>query len=93
VIFATGYRSRDTLATLGAAGALCARDPGGLPVVRRDHSIELTVPADASVYVQGATEHAFGLTSTLLSMTAVRAGEIAAAIAGARVREPAAAAS
>ncbi len=93
VIFATGYRSRDTLATLGAAGALCARDPRGLPLVRRDHSIELTVPARASVYVQGATEHAFGLTSTLLSMTAVRAGEIAAAIAAARVREPAAAPS
>lgn len=81
IVFATGYRPNDPLALLGEAGALCARDDEGLPDVRRDHSVPLTVPATASVYVQGATEHAFGLTSTLLSTVAVRAGEIATAIA------------
>lgn len=92
VVFATGYRPSDPLAVLGEAGALCARDDDGNAVVRRDHSLELTVPSDPGLYVQGATEHAFGLTSTLLSMVAVRAAEIAAAVAaGPPVAPPAAA--
>jgi L-ornithine N5-oxygenase len=81
VVFATGYRPIDPLRLLGAAGDVCARDDAGLACVRRDHSIELTVPSRATIYVQGATEHAFGLSSTLLSMAALRAGEIADAVA------------
>jgi L-ornithine N5-monooxygenase len=81
VVFATGYRPIDPLMLLGAAGELCARDQDGLACVGRDHSLELTVPSTATIYVQGATEHAFGLGSTLLSMAALRAGEIADAVA------------
>jgi L-ornithine N5-monooxygenase len=34
----------------------------------------------ADIYLQGGTEHTHGLTSTLLSTTAVRAGEICASL-------------
>jgi L-ornithine N5-oxygenase len=44
----------------------------------------------AGIYVQGATEHTHGLSSTLLSNVAVRSGEIAASIVARRsVRPPA----
>jgi L-ornithine N5-oxygenase len=36
----------------------------------------------AAVYLQGGTEHTHGISSSLLSNTAVRAGEILASIAG-----------
>ena len=35
-----------------------------------------TPPCTAGIYLQGGTEHTHGITSTLLSNTAVRAGEI-----------------
>jgi L-ornithine N5-oxygenase len=42
------------------------------------------------IYLQGGTEHTHGLTSTLLSHTAVRAGEIRESLlAGRATREPA----
>jgi L-ornithine N5-oxygenase len=83
VVYATGYRPTDPLALLGSAAGLVAVEDD-LPVVERDHRLRLRVPSDrASVFLQGADEHAFGLTSTLLSTVAVRAGEIAGAITGA----------
>ncbi|MEV0505808.1 L-lysine 6-monooxygenase, partial [Streptomyces spectabilis] len=41
----------------------------------------------AAVYLQGGTEHTHGLTSTLLSNTAVRAGEIRDSLLARRQRQ------
>jgi L-ornithine N5-oxygenase len=85
VVYATGYRPADPLALLGSAGGLVAVEDD-LPVIERDHSMRLRDDhaGPARLFLQGADEHAFGLTSTLLSTVAVRAGEIAGAITGAK---------
>ncbi|MET8142347.1 lysine N(6)-hydroxylase/L-ornithine N(5)-oxygenase family protein [Sphaerisporangium sp. NPDC005288] len=82
VVYATGYRPVDPLDLLGAAGAYCLRDEHGGLRVGRDHRLETTGGMDCGIYLQGATEHTHGLTSTLLSTTAVRAGEILGSILG-----------
>ncbi|MWA04698.1 SidA/IucD/PvdA family monooxygenase [Actinomadura sp. LD22] len=81
VVYATGYRERDPFDLLGEAGARCRTRPDGRPVVERDYRIA-TEPGRAwGVYLQGATEHSHGIASSLLSMTAVRTGEIVQSIA------------
>jgi L-ornithine N5-oxygenase len=84
LVYATGYRPRDLLRLLGSAGGLCALDDAGLVRIERDHRAVTTAPMAAGIYVQGGTEHAHGLTSTLLSNVAVRAGEIVSSLAGRR---------
>jgi L-ornithine N5-oxygenase len=80
VIFATGYRPVCPLGLLGAAGSLCATGEAGMVRVQRDYRVATTCEALAGIYIQGATEHTHGIGSTLLSNTAVRAGEILASI-------------
>ncbi|MGH3872952.1 MAG: lysine N(6)-hydroxylase/L-ornithine N(5)-oxygenase family protein [Pseudonocardiaceae bacterium] len=87
VVYATGYRATDPLRLLAPdlAGA-CVRDPAGRLEIRRDYRLSTGPPADgaalrAGLYVQGATEHTHGISSTLLSNIAVRCGEIVASIA------------
>ncbi|MET8160030.1 lysine N(6)-hydroxylase/L-ornithine N(5)-oxygenase family protein [Sphaerisporangium sp. NPDC005289] len=82
VVYATGYRPVDPLDLLGAAGAYCLRDERGGLRVGRDHRLETTGGMDCGIYLQGATEHTHGIASTLLSTTAVRAGEILGSILG-----------
>ncbi|MEU6375594.1 SidA/IucD/PvdA family monooxygenase [Streptomyces sp. NPDC046909] len=76
LVHATGYRPRDFTALLGEAAKLCLRDDGDAIRVTRDHRVETAPDVTAGIYLQGGTEHTHGLTSTLLSTTAVRAGEI-----------------
>ncbi|MFF2382005.1 lysine N(6)-hydroxylase/L-ornithine N(5)-oxygenase family protein [Streptomyces sp. NPDC058108] len=76
LVHATGYRPRDLDALLGRAAKLCLRDHNDALLVGRDHRAESSPEVTAGIYVQGATEHTHGLTSTLLSTTAVRSGEI-----------------
>ncbi|MFF2095710.1 lysine N(6)-hydroxylase/L-ornithine N(5)-oxygenase family protein [Streptomyces sp. NPDC058202] len=76
LVHATGYRPRDLDTLLGRAAKLCLRDDKDAVLVGRDHRVEFTSEVTAGIYVQGATEHTHGLTSTLLSTTAVRSGEI-----------------
>ncbi|SEG97750.1 L-ornithine N5-oxygenase [Nonomuraea solani] len=82
LVYATGYRPGDPLTLLGATGELCERLPSGGLRIERDYRIATSPRLRCGIYVQGATEHTHGLTSTLLSNTAVRAGEIADAVAG-----------
>ncbi|ODU02839.1 MAG: L-lysine 6-monooxygenase [Pseudonocardia sp. SCN 72-86] len=81
VVFATGYRSSDPLRLLPALAGTCRRDPAGRLRIGRDYRVETDPELRAGVYVQGATEHSHGISSTLLSNVAVRAGEIVASIA------------
>ncbi|MFC1415021.1 lysine N(6)-hydroxylase/L-ornithine N(5)-oxygenase family protein [Streptacidiphilus sp. N1-12] len=76
LVYATGYRPQELGPLLGEAAKLCVHEDGEAVRVGRDHRVELTTAAEAGLYLQGGTEHTHGLSSTLLSTTAVRAGEI-----------------
>ncbi|WP_207939039.1 lysine N(6)-hydroxylase/L-ornithine N(5)-oxygenase family protein [Actinomadura darangshiensis] len=81
VVYATGYRERDPFHLLGEAGAHCRTGPDGRPVMERDYRIATEPGREWGVYLQGATEHSHGIASSLLSMTAVRTGEIVRSMA------------
>jgi L-ornithine N5-oxygenase len=76
VVFATGYHQADPYAVLGETAALCRTDEQGRPVVRRDYRVVTDPALSCGIYLQGGTEHTHGITSALLSNTAVRVGEI-----------------
>jgi L-ornithine N5-monooxygenase len=76
VVFATGYDEQDPLPLLGGLAPYCARDAAGRLRVGRDYRLTVDGLANAGIYVQGGTEHTHGITSSLLSMVAIRSGEI-----------------
>ncbi len=84
VICATGYRAACPLALLGDAASLCSTGGDGAMHIGRDYRVATSSEMPAGIYLQGATEHSHGIGSTLLSNTAVRAGEILASILGHR---------
>ncbi|HEV3363384.1 MAG TPA: lysine N(6)-hydroxylase/L-ornithine N(5)-oxygenase family protein [Acidimicrobiia bacterium] len=80
IIYATGYRPSDPTRVLGRTARLCRRDGAGRLSIGRDHRLDLTIPGRAGLFVTGASEHAHGLSATLLSNVAVRAGELVEAM-------------
>jgi L-ornithine N5-oxygenase len=84
IVFATGYTPSDAGDLLGEVGAYCLRDTDGRVSLRRDYRIETSPLVAGSIYVQGACEQSHGLSSSLLSNTAVRAGEILESLLAAR---------
>jgi L-ornithine N5-oxygenase len=84
VIYATGYTSPDPAELLGGIESSLCRDETGNLLIGRDYRLRTTAEFRCGIYVQGATEATHGISSTLLSMTAVRAGEIAGSLAGDR---------
>ncbi|MER6314829.1 lysine N(6)-hydroxylase/L-ornithine N(5)-oxygenase family protein [Streptomyces sp. NPDC001581] len=76
VVFATGYRPADPLGLLGEVADRCLRDEEGRVRVERDYRIATDPALRCGIYVQGGTEHTHGITSSLLSNTSVRVGEI-----------------
>jgi L-ornithine N5-oxygenase len=80
LIFATGYRPMDDTSVLGGISNLCKRDGDGRLRVSRDHRVEMSEIVKCGVFLQGGTEHTHGLSSSLLSNSAVRAGEILDAV-------------
>ena len=81
LIFATGYRPVDPFALLGEAADLCERDEAGRARVDRDYRMRTRVAVRGGIYLQGATEHTHGISSSLLSNVAIRAAEILASVA------------
>ncbi|WEO95172.1 lysine N(6)-hydroxylase/L-ornithine N(5)-oxygenase family protein [Streptomyces sp. FXJ1.172] len=75
-VFATGYDEQDPVPLLGPLAPYVSRDTAGRLRIGRDYRLSLDGPGDAGIYVQGGTEHTHGITSSLLSMVAVRSGEI-----------------
>jgi L-ornithine N5-oxygenase len=76
VVCATGYHPTDPFALLGELGTHCKRDELGRPQVERDYRMVTTSAVHGGIYLQGGTEHTHGISSSLLSNAAVRAGEI-----------------
>lgn len=81
LIYATGYRPRSPLDVLGQVSSYCKAEPGQPVRLDRDHRIVTSEQMRCGIYVQGASEATHGLASTLLSTTAIRAGEIAQSLA------------
>lgn len=76
LVYATGCRPRDPYTLLGELARHCEWDEQGSLQVERDYRVRTTGELPGGVYLQGGTEHTHGITSSLLSNGAVRAGEI-----------------
>lgn len=76
VVLATGYTPAEPLALLGDVAERCHRDDRGRVQVERDYRIATDDGLRCGIYLQGGTEHTHGITSSLLSNTAIRVGEI-----------------
>ncbi|CAM5295105.1 lysine N(6)-hydroxylase/L-ornithine N(5)-oxygenase family protein [Streptomyces atroolivaceus] len=76
VVFATGYSPVDPVGLLGEVAGRCLRDEQGRVRVERDYRILTDPGLRCGIYLQGGTEHTHGITSALLSNTAIRVGEI-----------------
>lgn len=77
LIYATGYRPASPLDVLGQVSSYCKAEPGQPVRLDRDHRVVTSEQLRCGIYVQGASEASHGISSTLLSTTAIRAGEIA----------------
>ncbi len=76
LICATGYDATDPRLLLGDVGPLLWSDAHGRLSIGRDYRAAACPEVLAGVYLCGGTEHSHGITSSLLSMAAVRAGDI-----------------
>ncbi|WP_433235692.1 lysine N(6)-hydroxylase/L-ornithine N(5)-oxygenase family protein [Streptosporangium sp. CA-135522] len=76
LIFATGYRPADLTPILGDLAGLCVTDDQGRLQLTRDYRVRTDPALRCGIYLQGGTEHSHGLSSSLLSNSAIRAGEI-----------------
>jgi L-ornithine N5-oxygenase len=76
VVLATGYSPADPLGLLGEVADHCLLDDTGRVRVERDYRIATDPGLHCGIYLQGGTEHTHGITSALLSNTAIRVGEI-----------------
>ncbi|WP_405825439.1 lysine N(6)-hydroxylase/L-ornithine N(5)-oxygenase family protein [Streptomyces sp. NBC_00838] len=76
VVFATGYGPADPVGLLGELADRCLRDDEGRVRVERDYRVATDPGLRCGIYLQGGTEHTHGITSSLLSNTAIRVGEI-----------------
>jgi L-ornithine N5-oxygenase len=77
VIYATGYRPADPEVLLSGLDEFIRRDELGVALIGRDYGLMTTSNFHCGIYLQSATESTHGISSSLLSNTAVRAGEIA----------------
>jgi 2,3-dihydroxybenzoate-AMP ligase len=85
VVLATGYRAFDVAPLLGDHAGILRRDEAGRPLVDRDCRAQLTGlqgtgRGDGALYLVGQSDHQHGISTTLLSNVAVRAGEITASL-------------
>ncbi|WP_037368397.1 lysine N(6)-hydroxylase/L-ornithine N(5)-oxygenase family protein [Amycolatopsis orientalis] len=86
-VYATGYLPADPTPLLGELAGQCRRDGEGRLKVERDYRIATDPAVRGGLYLQGGTEHTHGITSSLLSNTAVRVGEILQSIVERREAE------
>ena len=84
LIFATGYRPPDPASMLHGLTGFCETDEQGRLRVGRDYRVATDPSLRCGIYLQGGTEHTHGLSSSLLSNAAIRAGEIVRSVAAHR---------
>jgi L-ornithine N5-oxygenase len=89
VVYATGYLPADPAGQLGDVARYCQLDTQGRLRVDRDYRVWTVPEVTGGIYLQGGTEHTHGITSSLLSNTAVRVGEILKSIVDRRTPVPA----
>lgn len=82
VILATGF----TPAPLEPLFGDLVPDAAAPREVKRDYRLEVRPDVSAGIYLQGGTEKTHGLTSSLLSNVAIRAGEILTSVVSRRDR-------
>ncbi|GAA3856991.1 lysine N(6)-hydroxylase/L-ornithine N(5)-oxygenase family protein [Saccharothrix violaceirubra] len=87
VVYATGYRESDPTELLGELSGRCLRDEHDRLRVGRDYRLDTDDQVLAGIYLQGGTEHTHGISSSLLSNTSVRVGEILRSVADRRTPE------
>lgn len=82
VVLATGYDFREARGLLTGVDPYLLRDGDGELLVDRDYSVRTDESFAPRIFLHGAAEHTHGLTSTLLSLLAHRAGDILDAVLG-----------
>lgn len=82
LICATGYEPTNPLSLISEVGPLLSTDGDGQLLVDRNYRVTTGSDVAGGIYLCGGTEHSHGITSSLLSMAAVRAGEIVHSITG-----------
>lgn len=80
VVCGTGYAALEPASLMGNDAAHLLRDAQGRVLARRDYSLTWDLPAPARCFAVGITGHQHGISATLLSNIALRAGEVAAAL-------------
>ncbi|MHC0429765.1 lysine N(6)-hydroxylase/L-ornithine N(5)-oxygenase family protein [Streptomyces sp. O3] len=80
VVLATGYDFREARGLLADVDPYLLRDGNGELLVDRDYAVRTAEPFAPRIFLHGAAEHTHGLTSTLLSLLAHRAGDILDAV-------------
>lgn len=88
VVYATGYAPMDVRCLLGDLAGRYEFDSHGRPAVTRDYRLVSKAGAPGDIYLNGGVEHTHGLSSSLLSNVAVRAGEIVTALEARRRLRP-----
>ncbi|MFV0526425.1 MAG: SidA/IucD/PvdA family monooxygenase [Acidimicrobiales bacterium] len=88
IVFATGYDPLDVSVLLGPHASAVRRDTAGRPVIGRDHRAALIAPGRAALVLIGQSQHLHGISTTLLSTVAVRAGEVAQLVATTAAPQP-----
>ncbi|WP_280310728.1 lysine N(6)-hydroxylase/L-ornithine N(5)-oxygenase family protein [Nocardia abscessus] len=79
-IMATGYKPRDPRRMLEPLLDHIKLEANGSPCVGRDYRVITAPHVSGGLYLQGSTEELHGISTTLLSNIAVRAGEIVESI-------------
>jgi L-ornithine N5-oxygenase len=80
VIYASGYRPVDPLSVLGSTADWCKLDSKDRLQIDLDYRVDTVESMNCQIFVVGATEYAHGLSSSLLSNAAVRAGQVVQAM-------------
>ena len=86
LVCATGFDHLDPVELLGDLGPSVHRDAAGRVRVHRDHRVVTDPDVTCAVHLLGGTEHTHGLSSSLLSNVAPRAGEVLASLLGRRAQ-------
>lgn len=88
VVLATGYRPQSPQSWLGPSHLDLARDQSGDLVIGRGYALEWKVPSDGKLVMLGTSEQRHGLSVTLLSNIALRAGEVLSSLTAVKDANP-----